>query len=110
MSSKTGREAKAERMTWFSMIMVFILVSFDSEGVVPPFMIPIALATILVLSGFYQYSKKWRVSPLLWIVAAVMGLIGGYGAYDPSIPIDPALVGFIGTLVVILFGVLTNEG
>lgn len=109
MPRKTRQEARAERITWFLMILVFILYSFDTGATIPTYVVPIILSIILVGSGLYQYAKKWRVSPVVWIVGVILGIVGAYGVYFTRPIFDPTLAAFIGTVLVILMGVISNE-
>lgn len=109
MARKTGREARAERMTWFGLVLVFMLLNFDRDFTIPDFVIPFLLAAILMVSGIYQYTQNWRVSPLTWIFAAVFIFGGVFGIYYNS-PIDLRLASLIIVFIIILFGVITNEG
>lgn len=111
-SRKTRREARVERITWFLMILVFIFVSFDEQVQIADYVVPIALGLILLFSGIYQYFREgWRVSPVVWMVSALCLAYGGFIIYSSSrLFIDPILFGFVATVVVILFGIITNEG
>ncbi len=109
MARKTGREARAERITWFGLVLVFMLLNFDREFVIPDFVIPFILAGILMISGIYQYTQNWRVSPLTWIFAAVFIIGGVFGLYYDS-PIDLRLASLLIVVIIIGIGVLTNEG
>jgi len=109
MARKTGREARAERMTWFAMVLVFMLLNFDRDLTIPDFVIPFLLAAILLVSGVYQYTQNWRVSPLTWIFFAVFVIGGIFGVYYNS-PIDLRLASLVMVVIIIAIGVITNEG
>lgn len=115
---KSEQEARVERLTWFALIMVFIALSFDDNNVIPGFAVPFATAFILFFSGFYQYrqlDRGWRASAWIWVLGTLMAVAGGFTVYNevyrgvPSI-IDPVLVALIGTVTLIVNGILTNEG
>lgn len=111
MTRKTGKEAKAERITWFAMVSVFLFLSFDSTASLAGYAVCLILGAILIISGFYQYSQKWRVSPMTWMGGALLLLIGTLGfSYGYLIPVDLTLVGLLLTIAIILGGVVTNEG
>jgi hypothetical protein len=114
MARKTGKEARAERVTWFALILIFIPLNFGNwMATIPVFLFPLAVAAVLLMSGIYQWRNNWRVSPIVWMVAAVMLLLGGLALYMPNtlsaFRIDPLLLALIATIVVIVFGVLSNE-
>ena len=105
MARKTGREAKVERATWFALMISFL--GLSNAGVRGAWMC-LAICAILAISGIYQYSRRWRVGPIVWVCAGISGLVGGYGLYF-QMTIDLSLVALGIVVVVILFGVVTNE-
>ncbi|MGB1286988.1 MAG: hypothetical protein ACPG7F_10675 [Aggregatilineales bacterium] len=116
MARKTGREARAERLTWFAMVLVFFVFSFDENITFPDYIPPFAIALILLVSGVYQYSRKWRVSPFTWIIFVLMLFTGGFAVYAEryTIPVllsffDPILAALLATVIVIGLGIVTNE-
>lgn len=110
MSRKTGKEARTERITWFALILIFIPLNFgDWMATIPAYLFPFAVAVVLLISGIYQYRQGWRVSPVVWMVAALMLAMGGYSWYVTRPLVDPVLVSLVATAGIILFGVLTNE-
>lgn len=110
MPRKTGNEARAERLSWFAMILVFILISFDEDLTIPEFIIPFTIAAILFISGIYQYTRGWRISPLIWITGA---LLIAFALFDLiatiDLPIDLVLVSLIAVITVIVWGIISNE-
>jgi len=108
MPRKQGKEAKAERLTWFGLVMVFIILSFDENLSIPDYLVPFIIAGILLISGLYQLRQRWPISPVLWITMTVMILAGLYGIYFQPF-IDLRLVSLIAVVILIGFGVLTNE-
>lgn len=113
-SRKTKAEMKVERMTWFLLVLVFALTSIarDNLGlttdVLPNWLIPGAGAIILLGSGMYQYGKHWRVSPLTWIIGAVLLIFALL-----NLLIDPTLdltgLSLLAFAIVILMGLMTGE-
>ncbi len=71
---KSEREAKVERFTWFLLVLVFaVLYLFPpDENNIPNWIIPFSGCVILLGSGFYQYSRRWRVSPATWIAGSIL--------------------------------------
>lgn len=110
-NAKSAAEARTERLTWYFLVVVFIVYSFDEEGLIPSFVVPFAVGIILFLSGFTQYRREMKVSPLTWIGGALMIVAGGLNVYfgDQFIA-DPVLIALIAVISIILYGVLTNEG
>ena len=107
---KTLAEAQVERVTWALLVGVFAVIYLLPEGAtLQNWMAPLAGAVILLGSGFYQYSRGWRVAPVTWIGGSLMLAAVYYG-----LQINPGrdLLGI--TLLVfaavIAFGLVTGEG
>lgn len=119
-SRKSAAEARAERVSWFMLVLVFILLSFDDAGTIPGIAVAFYVGVVAGISALYQWRRGWRVSPIVWIIIGVLILFGVYyyavTTYLPTSPIailaffDPILIALIATVVIILFGTVTNEG
>ncbi|MCS6834512.1 MAG: hypothetical protein NZ750_00655 [Anaerolineae bacterium] len=112
MARKTAQEARVERWTWYAMVFVFVVVGFDRDLLLPSWIVPGVLGSILFFSALYQYSKiklGWRAGMLNIITATVLILLAAYDFYIGS-PADPVLVSFIATMAIIGYGIVTNEG
>lgn len=103
---KGEAEARVERLTWFFLVVIFAVAQILETF--PPVVVPLAGAGILLGSGLYQYSRRWRVSPVTWMAGALMA-----GLAYVNLQVNPnrdftglALLVFAG---VILFGLLTGE-
>jgi uncharacterized membrane protein len=105
---KSEAEARVERMTWFLLVLIFAAISLLPEGSMPNALVPFAGALVLLGSGLYQYSHRWRVSPVTWVVGSIMMVIGLYSIYvNQTVDLLPhSLVAFA---IVIGFGVVTGE-
>ncbi len=117
---KSKEEAKVERRTWLAMAGVFIVLSlFDPENALPDYVVAFTIAGILMTSGIYQFmqsddNESWRVSPITWIVAAILGLFATFYAFSEfrgwiRIPIDLRLLSLGATYLILILGILTNE-
>jgi Na+/melibiose symporter-like transporter len=106
---KSRQEARIERFTWFFMVLVFgILYILPEQNNLPNWVIPASGAVILLGSGFYQYIRRWRVSPITWIIGTVMLLLTMINLYvDPDQ--DFYGITLLSFALVIGFGVLTGE-
>ncbi len=106
---KSEPEARVERITWALLVLVFAIVQLiPNQAALPNFFIPLAGALILLGSGAYQYSRRWRVSPITWVGGAFMLLFAYY-----ALQVNPAQ-NFTGAslvvfFAVIIFGLLTGE-
>ncbi len=106
---KSAAEARVERITWALLVLVFAIVQLlPDSATLPGFFVPFMGALILLGSGFYQYSRRWKVSPITWIGGAFMALFCYYSlALDPSRNfIGESLLVFF---AVIVFGLITGE-
>ncbi|GAB5490250.1 MAG: hypothetical protein Phog2KO_04650 [Phototrophicaceae bacterium] len=117
---KSKEEAKVERRTWLALAGVFILLSlFDPENTLPDYSIAFAISGILMVSGIYQFmqsddNETWRVSPITWIVAAILGLFATFYVLSDfrgwfRVPLDLRLISLGATYFIIIMGILTNE-
>jgi hypothetical protein len=110
-SKKSVAEAKVERITWFLLVLIFALLNIfpGASTVVPNWAVPLAGAIILLGSGVYQYSNKWRVSPMTWIAGSLMlffVLMAFMFGFNDFPFLGPSLLIFA---LVIGFGILTGE-
>lgn len=108
---KSDDEARVERITWFLMVGVFAIIYFidpETQESIPNWIVPVSGAAILLGSGIYQYTRRWRVSPVTWVAGTVMLLLA---AINLSVNPDQNFYGI--TLLVfagvIGVGVLTGE-
>ncbi|PMB48277.1 hypothetical protein CEN41_01725 [Fischerella thermalis CCMEE 5330] len=102
---KTGQEAKVERLTWFLMVITFLFMTnngFDGAATLG------IVSIILLISGLYQWRKRWSVGPAVFLAAGI-GLLASLYAFFQPLPVDLALVSFILIIAVILVGVVTND-
>jgi len=102
---KTGAEAKIERIMWFALIVVFLFMSnneFDGAWTL------VTVSSIILFFSFYQWRRRWSVSPITAVFAGIGLLAGAYGVYNPQL-FDLSLLSFILILGVIGFGIVTND-
>ena len=71
---------------------------------------------LLLLHQFIQSddNESWRVSPITWMVATILGLFATFYVLSDfrgwfSIPLDLRLLSLAATYVILILGVLTNE-
>ncbi|MCU0498326.1 MAG: hypothetical protein MUF87_13320 [Anaerolineae bacterium] len=107
---KSEDEARVERITWFLLVAIFAVIYFirDDVAQLPNWAVPMAGALVLLGSGLYQYSRRWRVSPVTWIIGVTMLFMVIFNfVYDPRID----MLGFslIAFMVLIGFGILSGE-
>ena len=105
---KSDDEARIERVTWFLMVLVFGVIYFLPQGTIPNSFIPFSGGVILLGSGLYQYSKRWRVSPTTWIAGTglLLAAVANFTAFPNFDFYGITLITFA---VVIGIGLLTNE-
>lgn len=107
---KSEDEARVERITWFLLVAIFAVIYFirDDVAQLPNWAVPMAGAIVLLGSGLYQYSRRWRVSPVTWIIGATMLFMVIFNfVYDPRID----MLGFslLAFMVLIGFGIMSGE-
>jgi len=108
-SKKSVAEAKVERITWFLLVLIFALLNIFPNLTFPNWVVPLAGAVILLGSGVYQYTNKWRVSPMTWIAGSLMlffVLMAFMFGFNDFPFLGPSLLIFA---LVIGFGILTGE-
>lgn len=107
---KSGAEARAERLTWFFLVLIFAVLQLlnQSNIGIQNWLIPLSGAIVLIGSGLYQYSNHWRVSPITWLAGALLFFLAMLNLY--FIPgrsfLGESLIVFA---AVILIGLLTGE-
>ncbi len=108
---KSAAELRVERLTWGLLVLIFAvlyILSDSAVNAVPNWVVPLAGAVVLLASGFYQYSRRWRVSPVTWIAGALMLMFAVLSFY--IIPGRSFIVETLfATMIVILFGTFTGE-
>lgn len=107
---KSAREARIERFTWFFLVLIFAVVQLLSENTInlPGWFVPMAGAIVLLGSGVYQYSRRYRVSPVTWLgggLLLIFAMLNLYTSVNRPF-IGESLLVFAG---VILVGLLTGE-
>lgn len=107
---KSYAEARIERITWVFLMLVIAIVQILQQGGmgVPNWTIPFVGSVVLLGSGMYQYSRRWRVSPITWLAGALLAgltLINWYVSPASSF-LGISLIVFA---AVILVGLLTGE-
>lgn len=107
---KSFGEARVERLTWALLVLAFAVFQLlaDSTNPLPNWFVPAAGAAILLGSGLFQYTRRWRVSPVTWISGSVMLFFMLVNLY-----VNPATnflgISLIVFVIVIIFGLVTNE-
>lgn len=106
---KSKKELRVERITWFALVAIFIVGSIiPDDTAIPNSVVPFTGGAILIISGVYQYSRKWRVNFTTWIAGTLMLVMGAYSVYSRP-DLDMRMVVIILVAIVIAVGVFTNE-
>lgn len=107
--AKSKKELRVERITWFGLVAIFIVGSIiPDDTTIPNAVIPFTAGAVLILSGVYQYSRKWRVNFITWIAGTLMLVMGAYSVYSRP-DLDMRFMVIILVALVIAVGVVTNE-
>lgn len=105
---KSEAEARVERITWGFLVLIFAIIYFLNDVVFPTYVVPFAAAAVLMLSGIYQYVRRWRVSPVTWVAGTVLIVLGLY-SFQINQNFDPFGFSLITVALVIFAGLLTGE-
>jgi hypothetical protein len=105
---KSRAEARVERVTWFMLVLVFALLQLFEDTNIPNGFVPLSGAVILLGSGLYQYTHRWRVSPVTWIAGTLMLFLS---LLNFALDVNRDFTGWalIIFAAVILFGLITGE-
>jgi hypothetical protein len=105
---KSRAEAKVERLTWAFLVLIFALPLVLEDITLPNGFIVLAGAIVLLGSGLYQYTRRWRVSPITWIAGTLMLFLS---LLNMTLGVDRDFTGWalILIVVVIVFGLFTGE-
>lgn len=107
---KSRDEERIERLTWFFLVIVIAFIQIGQEGGLrlANWIIPFAGCVVLLGSGMYQYSRRWRVSPTTWLGGA---LLAGLALINLYVSPQSSFMGIslIVFAAVILIGLLTGE-
>ncbi len=107
---KSYQEERVERFTWFFLVLVIATIHIVKEGgmTLPNWIIPFSGCVVLLGSGMYQYSHRWRVSPTTWLAGA---LLAGLALINLYVSPESSFLGIslIVFAAVILIGLLTGE-
>lgn len=112
---KSADEAKAERITWFLLVLIFGILSVIQDNllitqavVIPNWIVPMSGALVLIGSGMYQYNNHWRVSPVTWMAGMILLIFGLINLLVDQ-TLDLTGLSLLAFAAVILFGLLTGE-
>ncbi len=107
---KSHAEARAEHLTWFFLVLIFAILQLLNQNNIgiQHWLVPLSGAIVLIGSGVYQYSRRWRVSPITWLAGAVLFFLTllNLNFMPERSFLGESLVIFAG---VILIGLLTGE-
>jgi len=105
---KSRAEAKVERLTWALLVLIFAIPLVVENVPLPNGFIVLAGAIILLGSGVYQYTRRWRVSPITWIAGTLMLFLS---LLNMTLGVDRDFTGFALLIIVavIVFGLFTGE-
>ncbi len=105
---KSRAEARVERLTWAFLVLIFAIPLALEEVSLPNGFIVLAGAIILLGSGVYQYTRRWRVSPITWIAGTLMLFLS---LLNMTLGVDRDFTGWALLIIVavIVFGLFTGE-
>lgn len=106
---KSAKELRVERITWFALVAIFVIANIvPDDTAIPNALTPFTAGVVLIVSGIYQYSKKWRVSFVTWIAGTLMLVMAAYNVFNkPELDLSFIVIALVA--LVIAMGVFTNE-
>jgi uncharacterized membrane protein YjjP (DUF1212 family) len=106
---KSKQELRVERITWFALVAIFIVANLIPEDTaIPNGVTPLLGGIVLIFSGIYQYSHKWRVNFTTWIAGTLMLVMAFYN-FTTRPDLNLSFMVIILVALVIAVGVFTNE-
>jgi len=104
---KSQGEARVERLTWALLVLIFAIPLLIDISI-PNGFVPLAGAIVLLGSGAYQYSRRWRVSPITWVGGSLMLFLS---ILNLALDSERDFTGWALAVVavVIVFGAITGE-
>ncbi len=106
---KSDDECRIERFTWFAVVGVLVI-----TGALPSWLTlhngvtPLATGCILMLSGFLQYRRGFRVGYLTWVAGTLLLVSAGFNfASRPDL--DLSLIAIVAAIIVVGAGIFTRE-
>lgn len=106
---KSEDERRIERVTWFGIVGVLVI-----TGALPSWLTlhngvtPLATGGILIISGFLQYRRGYRVGYTTWVAGTL--LLGAAGFNFVNRPdLDLTLIAIVAAILVVGAGIFTRE-
>lgn len=109
IDAKSTDERRIERLTWFGLVGVLVL-----TGALPDWLrfqngiTPAATGLILLISGFLQYRRGYRVGYTTWIAGTMLLAMAGFNFLSRP-ELDLSLVVIVIAIVIVGAGVFTRE-
>lgn len=106
---KSEDERRIERLTWFGIVGVLVI-----TGALPTWLTlhngvtPLAMGCILILSGFLQYRRGFRVGYTTWIAGTLLLATAGFNFLNRP-DLDLTLIATVAAIFVVGAGVFTRE-
>ena len=106
---KSEDEHRIERVTWFGIVGVLVI-----TGALPSWLnlhfgiTPLATGCILILSGFLQYRRGYRVGYTTWIAGTLLLATAGFN-FLARPDLDLTLIAIVAAILVVGAGIFTRE-
>lgn len=106
---KSEEERRLERLTWFGVVGVLVI-----TGALPIWLnlhngvTPLATGGILILSGFAQYRRGYRVGYTTWVAGTLLLAAAGFNFVSRP-DLDLTLLAIVAAIVVVGAGIFTRE-
>lgn len=106
---KTEEERRIERLTWFGIVGVLVI-----SGALPSWLTlhhgitPLATGGILILSGFLQYRRGYRVGYTTWVAGTLLLATAAFIFLNRP-DLDLSLLAIVAAILVVGAGIFTRE-
>lgn len=106
---KSEEESRIERLTWFGIVGVLVITSalpiwLNLHNGIPL----LATGGILILSGFAQYRRGYRVGYTTWVAGTLLLATAGFNfASRPDLDLTPLAI--VAAIIVVGAGIFTRE-
>jgi len=106
---KSEDKCRIERMTWFGIVGVLVVTgAFPAWLTLHNGITPLATGSILILSGFLQYRRGYRVGYTTWVAGTLLLATAGF-IFGNRPDLDLSLIAIVAAIVVVGAGIFTRE-
>lgn len=107
--SKSEGELRLERMTWFGIVGALVITgALPNSLTLHNGITPLATGGILILGGFLQYRRGYRVGYTTWVAGTLLLAAAGF-IFASRPDLDLTLIAIVAAIFVVGAGIFTRE-